>query len=78
MELPAQIGFDIDNEESAKLPPVKASYLSDAGAAETVGEFLRQYFRVFDSDDRRPLHAAYHDESMLSMTCSYHPNPEFR
>lgn len=78
MDLPAQIGFDIDNEESVKLPPAKASFLVDQSGADIVRQFLHQYFLIFDSDNRQPLLDAYHENCMFSMTCTFHPNPDFR
>lgn len=78
VELPAQIGFDIDNEEETKLPTAKGLYLVDQSGSDIVRQFLQQYFAVFDSDNRQPLLDAYHENSMFSLTCTYHPNPDFR
>ena len=35
-------------------------------------EFIRQYIDVYDQDDRTPLSAAYHPNSMFSM-CAIYP-----
>ena len=35
-------------------------------------EFIRQYIDVYDQDDRSPLSAAYHPNSMFSM-CAVYP-----
>ena len=35
-------------------------------------EFIRQYIDVYDQDDRTPLSAAYHPNSMFSM-CAVYP-----
>lgn len=78
MELPAQIGFDVDNEETTKLPPPKELYLVDPAGSLIVRQFLQQYFAVFDSDNRQPLLDAYHENAMFSLTCTYNHNPDYR
>lgn len=77
-DLPAQIKFDIESEENAKLPPAKASYLADQSGADIVRQFLHAYFQIFDSDNRQPLLDAYHENCMFSMTCTFNPNPEYK
>lgn len=77
-DLPAQIGFDIESEETAKLPAPKGLYLVDQAGAEIVRQFLTQYFAVFDSDNRQPLLEAYHESAMFSLTSTYHQNPDYR
>ncbi|XP_031626575.1 nuclear RNA export factor 1 [Contarinia nasturtii] len=78
VELPAQIGFDVETEETTQLPSAKASFLVDQSGADIVRQFLQQYFVIFDSDNRQPLLDAYHENAMFSLTCTYHPNPDFR
>ena len=36
-------------------------------------QFIQQYFQIYDSDDREPLGAAYHQDALFSLTCSYPP-----
>ena len=38
-----------------------------------VGQFLEQYFKIFDSENRLPLEAAYHEETMFSVSVSHDP-----
>ncbi|XP_064537166.1 nuclear RNA export factor 1 [Drosophila montana] len=64
--LPPQVHFDLN--ESAVLPPAKASFLCDSAGAEVVRQFLDQYFNIFDSDNRQPLLDAYHEHALLSMS----------
>lgn len=68
----------MDNEDTAKMPPPKGLYLVDQSGSTIVRQFLQQYFAVFDSDNRQPLLEAYHENAMFSLTCTYHPNPDYR
>ena len=38
-----------------------------------VGQFLEQYFKIFDSENRLPLEAAYHEDTMFSVSVSHDP-----
>ena len=68
-DLPPMIGFDVS--EDSKLPAPKASYLCDYAGAEIVRQFLEQYYNIFDSGDRQPLLAAYHENAMFSLTVTF-------
>ncbi|EDX17590.1 sbr [Drosophila simulans] len=64
--LEPQITFDLAEQE--RLLETKASYLCDVAGAEVVRQFLDQYFRIFDSDNRQALLDAYHEKTMLSIS----------
>ncbi|KAL9953113.1 hypothetical protein ACROYT_G040473 [Oculina patagonica] len=64
-ELPPPIGFDLPSEES--LPSSKESFLGDPAIKELVLQFLEQYFKVYDTEDRQGLLEAYHDQAIFSM-----------
>lgn len=72
--MPPQIGFDIEEEESTKVPAPKASFLSDQNGADIVRQFLEQYYIVYDSDNRQPLLNAYHDQARFSLSCTFTAN----
>lgn len=76
VDLPPQIGFDIEEEDS--LPTPKASFMSDQNGADIVRQFLEQYYIIYDSDSRQPLLAAYHEQATFSMTCTYSTNPAYK
>lgn len=42
-------------------------YMPDS-TSEFVSKFLEQYYSLFDSDDRQPLIAAYHEQALFSYT----------
>ncbi|EDV44563.2 uncharacterized protein Dana_GF20263 [Drosophila ananassae] len=63
--LAPQVNFD---SESGRIPDTKASFLCDNAGADVVRQFLDQYFRIFDSDNRQALLEAYHEHAMLSIT----------
>ncbi|XP_037727494.1 nuclear RNA export factor 1 isoform X1 [Drosophila subpulchrella] len=64
--LAPQVTFDIT--EQGRILETKASFLCDNAGAEVVRQFLDQYFRIFDSDNRQSLLDAYHENAMLSIT----------
>lgn len=78
VELPKQIGFDIEDEQAANVPTPKASFLSNAAGADIVRQFLEQYFIIYDSDNRQPLLEAYHEHSTFSLTCTFTQNPQHK
>ncbi|XP_046745611.1 nuclear RNA export factor 1-like [Diprion similis] len=71
--LPPPILFDVA-DEAAILPPTKRMYISNTNAQAIAGQFLQQYFMIFDSDNRQPLLEAYHEQASFSMTASYGSN----
>lgn len=79
--LPKLITFDEGDEEDRggagpELPASVKKMCLGAGAQAAEGvilQFIQQYFQIYDSDDREPLGAAYHQDALFSLTCSYPP-----
>jgi nuclear RNA export factor len=63
------IGFDI-SEDDHKLPVWKQAYICNENGQELVATFLKQYFAIYDSDNRQSLLEAYHDNAMFSITAT--------
>ncbi|XP_074596922.1 nuclear RNA export factor 1-like isoform X2 [Brevipalpus obovatus] len=63
-ELPPAIGFDIGGGE---IPSVYGHCIPNE-IKSFVGEFLGQYYKIYDSDDRSQLLAAYHDNAVFSFS----------
>ena len=75
--LPKVILFE-DDEDSPEvmLPIVQQKMLGnsvDEKVDNLVGQFLEQYFKIFDSDNRLTLEAAYHQEAMFSLSLAQEP-----
>lgn len=77
LELPPQIGFDIETDDT-KAPPPQASFFSDQAGIGIAKDFLGAFYAIYDSDNRQPLENAYHDQAMFSLTASYNSNPTYR
>ncbi|KAL3874362.1 hypothetical protein ACJMK2_037388, partial [Sinanodonta woodiana] len=76
-ELPPPITFDI--ESSTELPRIKGDFF--AGIAEVqllLIKFLKDYFTIYDSDNRQGLVIAYHEQAMFSLSACYNGLIEFR
>ena len=68
-ELPPIIGFDEDDAQtSSDCPASVAKFVKNPGAETVVLEFLQTYFKIYDSDKRQDLLAAYHDSATFSMS----------
>jgi nuclear RNA export factor len=68
--MPKKIGFDDDASTAASFLPASIPKLvksEEAGAL--VLQFLEQYFKLYDSDNRQPLLDAYDENAMMSMSC---------
>ncbi|XP_017785582.1 PREDICTED: nuclear RNA export factor 1 [Nicrophorus vespilloides] len=70
IDLPPPISFDIE-DDVARLPPSKQTFLCCAEGQAIMRKFMEQYFIIFDSDSRKPLLQAYHENALLSMTMAY-------
>ncbi|XP_015594371.1 nuclear RNA export factor 1 [Cephus cinctus] len=68
-ELPRPIVFDVA-DEGVKLPPSQRMFVANAKAQEIGGQFMQQFFLIFDSENRQPLLDAYHEHACFSMTIS--------
>ncbi|XP_015791781.1 nuclear RNA export factor 1 [Tetranychus urticae] len=62
-DLPPAIGFDVGDSDD--IPPSYGHHIPNE-IKNFVAEFLDQYFKIYDSDDRRPMLAAYHDQAVFS------------
>ncbi|XP_033207887.1 nuclear RNA export factor 1-like [Belonocnema kinseyi] len=68
-ELPPPISFDVV-EEGLKIPSSKRSFTLNQEAKDIAGQFLQQYFSIFDNDNRQNLLNAYHEKVSFSLTVS--------
>ncbi|XP_044729790.1 nuclear RNA export factor 1-like [Chrysoperla carnea] len=69
VDLPPPIVFDVTEE--CKLPPTNQTFLCNDAGGDIVRVFLKQYFEIYDSNNRQPLLQAYHENGMFSMTMGY-------
>ncbi|ENN77920.1 hypothetical protein YQE_05597, partial [Dendroctonus ponderosae] len=69
IDLPPPIGFDIAQETN--LPDPQQTFLCNTEGEAIVKQFLEQYFLIYDSKNRQPLLAAYHENAMFSFTTAY-------
>ncbi|KAL5008704.1 hypothetical protein ScPMuIL_014285 [Solemya velum] len=69
-DLPPPITFDI--EADVALPPTKESFFLNSEVQTIMVKFLKEYFTLFDSDNRHNLLQAYHEDAVFSVSCSYH------
>jgi len=68
-ELPPIIGFDEDEAKtSSDCPSTVVKFVKNPAAEETVVNFLKVYFQIYDSDKRQDLLVAYHDAATFSMS----------
>ncbi|KAJ7307562.1 hypothetical protein JRQ81_009588 [Phrynocephalus forsythii] len=65
-ELPPPISFDLGVPTA--LPPTKGSYFGSEGLKVLIGQFLQQYYSIYDSGDRQGLLDAYHDGACCSLS----------
>lgn len=65
MDLPAQIGFAIDNE-TIRLPPTNPHCVPQE-MQDFLAKFIDEYYRLFDTRGRGELHACYNDPCMFSL-----------
>ena len=40
----------------------------------SMSQFLKQYFNLYDGDNREQLMEAYHEDAVMSMSIAYPPN----
>ncbi|KAK3601259.1 hypothetical protein CHS0354_040438 [Potamilus streckersoni] len=69
-DIPPPITFDI--ESPTELPQIKGSFF--AGNTEVLAllvKFVKDYFTVYDMDDRQGLLNAYHEQAMFSLSACY-------
>jgi len=74
-QLPKQIMFEEDESTSrsgqaVQLPACAKMVVNDQ-FGDFIGRFLEQYFKVYDTDNREQLAAAYHENAMMSMQANF-------
>jgi len=71
--MPKKIGFDDDSSPtSSSLPASLPKFVKSEEAGTLVLQFLEQYFKLYDSDNRQPLLDAYDENAMMSMSVFGH------
>ncbi|CAE1292225.1 NXF [Acanthosepion pharaonis] len=68
-ELPPPIVFDL--ESATDLPPSKGNYFLNTDVQTLLVKFIKQYYLIYDSDNRQALIDAYHDQAMFSYACNF-------
>ncbi|RUS69005.1 hypothetical protein EGW08_023233 [Elysia chlorotica] len=71
IELPPPITFDLDTD--VKLPESKGSYFFNDDIKNLVVAFIKDFYAIYDSDRRRDLMPAYHENAQFSLSCSKNP-----
>ncbi|KAK7103111.1 nuclear RNA export factor 1-like [Littorina saxatilis] len=69
-ELPPPITFDVS---TAVVPVSQGSYFVNAEVQELVVRFLKEYYTIYDCDNRQPLIDAYHDNAIFSLSVASNP-----
>ncbi|XP_005094816.1 nuclear RNA export factor 1 [Aplysia californica] len=69
--LPPPITFDLETD--LKLPPSLGSYFVNDEIKKTLVTFIKEYYTIYDSDKRRDLIPAYHENAQLSICTSKNP-----
>ncbi|KAK4312904.1 hypothetical protein Pmani_015704 [Petrolisthes manimaculis] len=69
-DLPKPIGFEVD-DEVITLPTSIPQYYVQSSAKDLISVFLQQYYQIFDSNNRKPLDAAYTQHALFSLTCNF-------
>ncbi|CAG5136897.1 unnamed protein product, partial [Candidula unifasciata] len=64
-DLPPPITFDL--ETIVTLPPSKGNYFVNDEVQNLVVLFIKEYYTIFDSDKRRDLMPAYHENAQFSL-----------
>lgn len=72
------ITFDEGDEDGARGGggpdlPVPVKKMCPPAVESVVLQFVQQYFQVYDTDDRGPLEAAYHQDALFSVSSAYPP-----
>lgn len=75
-DLPPPITFDI--EARTDLPKSKDSVFPDTETQALVVKFLKDYFHVYDSADRKILEGAYHPNAVFSLSTCYNGAIKFK
>ncbi|KAL8565145.1 hypothetical protein ACOMHN_003932 [Nucella lapillus] len=74
-DLPPAITFDVS---LSVLPTSQGSYFMNSEVQDLVVRFLKEYYSIYDSDNRQNLVDAYHKSALFSMTASNNPAMEYK
>nr|KAG5687808.1 hypothetical protein BaRGS_005438 [Batillaria attramentaria] len=74
-DLPPPITFDV---EKAVIPVSKGSHFVNGEIQDLVVKFLKEFYTIYDTDNRQPLIDAYHEHAIFSLTCNFNPAMEYR
>jgi nuclear RNA export factor len=69
-EVGPSIRFDVGPEKT-ELPPWKKMFLCDVSGHDIAVRFIDDYFAIYDSDNRKDLLNAYHENAVFSLTSTY-------
>lgn len=67
-DLPPPITFDL--ETNTELPETKGSFFFNPEIQEVLVKFLKEFFTIYDCDNRQPLTAAYQEDAIFSLSAS--------
>jgi nuclear RNA export factor len=67
--LPKEIGFEDDVAEKTDIPASIPKLVKNESAGGLVLQFLEQFFKLYDTDNRQPLLDAYDENAMMSLSC---------
>lgn len=68
-DLPPEIGFDVGT--TVDLPPEQESFFPNPEVKGLVEAFLKIYFDLYDSDNRKDLLQAYHDSAVFTYSVAH-------
>ena len=72
-ELKKLITFDDGPDVEVPLPPTIKKMCKSEAAEPVILQFIQQYFKLYDNEDRSDLLAAYHPEALFSVSSAYPP-----
>ena len=75
IDLPPPITFDVS---TAIIPPSQGSHFVNNEVQDLVVKFLKEYYTLYDSDNRQPLIDAYHEHALFSLNTSTNPVTEYK
>ena len=71
--LPKSLCFEDQDQSQVHLPPTINLMSVNEEGKKVMLEFIHQYFKAYDQDDRSPLMAAYHPKALFSLSSAYPP-----
>ena len=74
-DLPPPITFGVDTNTT--VPSSQGSYFLNNEVKDLVVRFLKEYYTLYDSENRQPLVDAYHDSALFSMSVAFCPVSDY-